>query len=162
MEMQSGDDSKNSLGFYWMKNLVGTSTIFSINLLVTITAGLFYSFKVFHSPVILAIFGVVSPVLFTFCLYDVLLHNKNIFEEGLIPRTFLSTTWNRILMMFDISITTVLAYLIFVDILNNFFFRFIQTLFIPVLLLLFLRIIFLTNQAKNPDQKIDKDFLNNH
>ena len=160
--MQSGDDSKNSLGFYWMKNLVGTSTIFSINLLVTITAGLFYSFKVFHSPVILAIFGVVSPVLFTFCLYDVLLHNKNIFEEGLIPRTFLSTTWNRILMMFDISITTVLAYLIFVDILNNFFFRFIQTLFIPVLLLLFLRIIFLTNQAKNPDQKIDKDFLNNH
>ncbi|HOA09576.1 MAG TPA: hypothetical protein PLA42_06370 [Tenuifilaceae bacterium] len=136
-------DNKNfedNLFFYWTKNLVGTNSRFILNLAIAILFGTLYSFKIAQTNVILLIFGVVSPVIFTLCLYNLILLVSGDKQEVLnFPSVFLVKKSNRLLSIFDSSLVVLLGWLIYRGTLNYFFFRFLLTFFIPVLLIIFLR-----------------------
>ena len=138
-------ENNNSLLHHWLGNLVGTNTSFSFNLVINLTAGLIYSFKIISSPFLLLLFGVVSPILYTLCLYSYIRNGSgNILNEPL-PLVFVSRAGNRLLMTFDICLIIGFALLIYFGPLNYFVFRFLQTLFIPCMMLIFLRVIFISN-----------------
>jgi len=133
----------NNLFSHWSANLVGTSTSFSINLLITLMGGLVYSFKVLPSIYLLILFGIVSPILFTLCLYDFIKNSSGTFLGESIPSAFVSGDRNRILMRFDIFLIIGFALLIYFGPLNYFLFRFLQTVFFPCMMLVLLRFIYL-------------------
>jgi hypothetical protein len=136
-------DNKNNedkLFFYWTKNLVGTNSRFMLNLTIAILFGTLYSFRIVFTNAILLIFGVVSPVIFTLCLYNlILLIAQDKQEELHFPSLFLKKKSNRLLSLFDSSMVVILGWLIYRGTLNYLFFRLLLTLIIPVLLLIFLR-----------------------
>lgn len=136
-------DNKNNedkLFFYWTKNLVGTNSRFMLNLTIAILFGTLYSFRIVFTNAILLIFGVVSPVIFTLCLYNlILLIAQDKQEELRFPSLFLKKKSNRLLSLFDSSMVVILGWLIYRGTLNYLFFRLLLTLIIPVLLLIFLR-----------------------
>jgi len=141
--MDNKEEFQQNLFFHWVKNLVGTSNSFTINLILTLFFGSLYSFKVIPFPFMLIIFGVVSPVIFTICLYNSILNSKGLAGLDTFPKAFLSRSGNTLMMSFDILLIIGFALLINADILNNFFFRFLQTVFFPALLLIILRIIYI-------------------
>ncbi|MGD9977394.1 MAG: hypothetical protein AB7S54_05615 [Bacteroidales bacterium] len=130
---------KNTIFQYWTKNLVESSSTFSFNLSVSLLSGILYSFKVIQSNYLLLIFGVVSPIIFTVCLYDLLLNSNGELMGQPLPRVFLMPSWSRLVMFFDCSIIVLFATLIYLDLLNYFLFRFLQTVFFPILLLVMLK-----------------------
>lgn len=127
--------------------MVGTREIYNVNLFVTIVGGALFSFKVFPSPYMLLVFGIVSPILFTICTYQSI---KGFKEETLgnnFPK-FLTTRYSTyIAMAIDISIILLFALLIYFNILNNFFFRFLQTVFFPIISLSILRFLHLVTET---------------
>jgi len=137
-------NSNKSLITHWTTNLVGSSTIFSINLLISLIGGILYSFKVTQSEFVLAFFGVVLPALFTFCLYGFIRDHAESVLANAVPKAFVLRASNRLLMLLDISLITGFALLIYFGPLNYFLFRFLQTIFFPCLLLIFLRVLFLS------------------
>lgn len=155
LEMSVNIDSKNNLFSHWSANLVGTSTSFSINLLITLMGGLVYSFKVLPSIYLLILFGIVSPILFTLCLYDFVKNSTGTFLGESIPSAFVSRDRNRMLMLFDIFLIIGFALLIYFGPLNYFLFRFLQTVFIPCMMLVLLRFIYLNqlNQKNDGDDE---------
>jgi len=131
---------------YWVRNLVGTPGGFSTNLLITVLGGSLYSFGILSSHVMLLFFGVVSPVLFTLCLYFYIRQvAESIKNEGF-PKFFSSPRTSNLLMLADITIIVVLAVLIHLNYINYFFFRFLQTVLFPVLMLFMLRFLFISKQ----------------
>ncbi|HCT29613.1 MAG TPA: hypothetical protein DIW31_02515 [Bacteroidales bacterium] len=136
--------SNNSLITHWTINLVGTSAIFSINLIISLIGGLLYTFKITQSIYILAFFGVVLPALFTFCLYGFIKDNSESILGNVVPKVFISRASNRLLMLFDVCLIIAFAVLIYFGTLNYFLFRFLQTVLFPCLLLIFLRTLFLS------------------
>jgi hypothetical protein len=147
---------KNSLLSHWTNNLIGTSTSFSFNLFIHLTAGLLYSFKVITSPYLLLLFGVISPILFTLCLYSFIRNGTvRLFNEPL-PSAFISRSGNRTLMTFDIFLIIGFALLIHFDMLNYFLFRFLQTVFFPCMMLVFLRFVFLSSIIERHDNEDER------
>lgn len=153
--MSANINSKNSLFSNWSANLVGTSTSFSLNLLVNLTGGLAYSFKVVPSIYLLILFGIVSPILFTLCLYHYIKNSSGTFLGESIPGAFVSRDGNRMLMLFDIFLIVGFALLIYFGPLNYFLFRFLQTAFFPCMMLVLLRFLYLsqTNQSQGEDDE---------
>lgn len=133
-----------SLITHWTTNLVGSGSAFSINLLVSLIGGILYSFKLTQSVLILAFFGVVLPALFTLCLYGFIKEHANSIIGIAVPKPFISRAGNSLLMLFDIFLITGFALFIYYGPLNYFLFRFIQTVIFPCLLLIFLRVLFLS------------------
>lgn len=146
---------EDTLFYHWMENLVGSNTTFSINLSITLTIGFLYSLKVLTSPFVLLIFGVISPIIFTLCLYSFIRNGKGeLFGESF-PKAFLSRASNKFLMAFDISLIIGFALLIYYDYTNYFFFRFLQTIFFPGMLLVFLRTLFINSNTQNFNDEAD-------
>lgn len=141
--------------YYWLYNLVGTNTSFIVNIIVTITAGLLYSFKVVPSPYLLLIFGVVSPIIFTLCLYFLIRNGSGEFLNEQFPKVFMSRAGNSFLMIFDICMIVGFALLIYFGPLNYFLFRFLQTVFFPGMLLFFLRVLHVGGMIGDDDFEDD-------
>ncbi len=150
------ENNKNSLLHHWVENLVGTSTSFSFNLIINFSAGLIYSFKILPSPYLLLLFGVISPILFTLCLYFFIRNGSGqLFNEPL-PLVFISRAGNRLLMTFDICLIIGFALLIFWGPLNYFLFRFLQTVLFPCMMLIFLRVLFLNKMIEKYSNSSDE------
>lgn len=133
------ENQKETLLLHWTKNLVESPIAFTFNTSLSITSGVIYSFKLIQSDYLLLIFGVVSPILFTLCLYDLLLNSNGEILGQPLPKAFTKIQLNRMVMLFDCSIIILFAALIHFNILNFFIFRFLQTLLFPVLLLIMLK-----------------------
>jgi heme/copper-type cytochrome/quinol oxidase subunit 2 len=145
--------NKDSIILYWIENLVGTGPRFSFNLLLSFFGGILYSFNVWSSVYVLVLFGVISPLLFTLCLYFII---RNFNEENLqeyVPRFFKSPNSNMLLMLFDMTIIIGLATLIHIGFLNYFFFRLLQTVLFPILMLFILRILFVSLTSEGDDNQ---------
>mgnify|MGYP001159343492 CR=1 FL=1 len=142
---------ENSLLYYWLRNLVGTNSAFSFNLFITLTSGLLYSFKVVPSPYLLLIFGVISPIIFTICLYFFIKNSSGYIMNEPLPKAFLSRSGNSILMTFDICLIIGFSILIYMGPLNYFLFRFLQTIFFPGMLLIFLRVLYINRLIEKGD-----------
>lgn len=140
--------SENSLLHHWMVNLVGTNTAFSFNLTINLSAGLMYSFKVLPTPYLLLLFGVISPILFTLCLYSFIRNGSGYLLNEPLPLAFVSRAGNRLLMTFDICLIIGFALLIYWGPLNYFLFRFLQTVFFPCMMLVFLRFLFINSMIE--------------
>lgn len=153
--MSAGKKIKNGLFSYWTENLVGSSASFSFNLFMNLSAGIIYSFKIIPSPYLLALFGVVSPILFTLCLYDHIRNGSGLLLNEPLPTAFISRAGNRLLMTFDISLIIGFALLIYFGPLNYFLFRFLQTIFFPCMMLVLLRVIYLSNRFGNYNEEND-------
>ena len=142
--MTKENNFENRLLYYWLSNLVGSYAIFSLNLTVTVIAGLIYSFKVLTSQYLLLIFGVVSPIIFTICLYFFIRNSSGEILNEPLPKAFVSRAGNRLLMIFDICLIIGFSLLIYFGPLNYFLFRFLQTVFFPGMLLFFLRVLYVS------------------
>lgn len=137
--MGSLNNPEKTILSFWTQNLVESPSVFAFNFLISFVAGVLYSFKVFPSGYILFLFGVVSPIIFTICLYDLLLSSKGEIMGQPIPKAFNNGKWSKAVMLFDCSLIVLFASLIYLNILNYFVFRFLQTVFFPLLLLVMLR-----------------------
>ena len=146
---------EKNLLHHWMENLVGSNSSFSFNLIVNLTAGLIYSFKIVPSTYLLFLFGVISPILFTLCLYSFIRNSSGeLFNEPL-PAAFISRSGNRLLMTFDICLIIGFALLIYIGPLNYFLFRFLQTVFFPCMMLVFLRVLYISHMIENRGETND-------
>jgi hypothetical protein len=151
--MTKDNNFENKILYYWLSNLVGSYTIFAINLGVTVIAGLLYSFNIIPSPYILLIFGAVSPIIFTLCLYFFIRNNSGEFLDEPLPKAFVSRAGNRILMTLDICLIIGFSLLIYFGPFNYFIFRFLQTVFFPGMLLFFLRALYVSRiVGQNEDE----------
>ncbi|MFP4557803.1 MAG: hypothetical protein ACLFNU_13120, partial [Bacteroidales bacterium] len=104
-----------SIVFYWIENLVGTGPRFSFNMLVSVFGGLMYSFSVWDYPIMLAVFGVLSPLIFTLCLYS-LIRSMLQSPENPFPKVFRSQRGSSAFMFLDMLIIIGMAILIQTDI----------------------------------------------
>lgn len=129
---------------YWIKNLVGSNSRFLINMIITLVGGTLYSFGIWPSSIALAIFGVVSPILFIFCLYSTLRGLDSNNRQLPLPSVFTNPQSNRLMMIVDMTIILTLATLIHINILNYLVIRLLQTIIFPSLALLLLRFLFIT------------------
>jgi hypothetical protein len=150
--MDSKLPAANNQIFYWIENLVGSSSRFSINLLVSVIGGSLYSFKVWTSVYALVVFGVVSPLIFTFCLYF-LIRYMNQSDDSPLPTVFTSRSGGTMMMMADMALIIAMAILIQVDVIDYLAFRILQTIVFPALLLIVLRAMYLsvTEDGYNED-----------
>jgi len=139
---------ENKLLYHWLTNLVGSSSMFSLNLLITTLAGIGFSFKIVQSPYVLLLFGVISPIIFTLCLYSFVRNSSGSILNEQIPKAFLSRTGNLMMMLFDVFLIIGFALLIYLGYLNYFIFRFLQTIFFPVMMLIFLRVLFISRMIE--------------
>lgn len=137
--MGSLNNPEKTILSFWAQNLVESPSVFAFNFLISFVAGVLYSFKVFPSGYILFLFGVVSPIIFTICLYDLLLSSKGEIMGEPIPKAFNNGKWSKAVMIFDCSLIVLFATLIHLNVLNFFVFRFLQTVFFPLLLLSILK-----------------------
>ncbi len=135
--------NNNNIVFFWVQNLVGTGSRFSLNLLISLTGGILYSFKIWPSTIALVIFGVVSPLLFTLCLYAILRAINNPIAEIPLPKAFTNLRSNALMMIADMVIIIVLATLIHVDIIDYLLVRLLQTVIFPALMLFMLRLLYI-------------------
>jgi hypothetical protein len=144
--------SKDNTVFSWINDLVGTGTKFSLNVIISMAGGVVYSFGIWPSPAMLTIFGVVSPLIFTLCLYCLIRQLKDL-PENPFPKLFASEYGNTTLMVFDMIIIVALASLIYFNIINYLFFRILQTIFFPIIMLSMLRILFLMVKFGNENEE---------
>lgn len=149
--MQNQTPNPEHILSYWIRNLVGRSGVFSTNLMITVFGGSLYSFGVVPSHYMLLIFGVISPLIFTLCLYYSIRQIPESNIEASFPKIFSSRSGNITLMIFDMSIIVGLAILIHTGYINFFFFRFLQTVLLPMLMLFILRFVFLMQGANQGD-----------
>jgi len=126
---------KEHILHFWTRNLVESPAAFSFNLLLLLSLGTLYSFKVIQSPVILLIFGFITPVIQTVCLY----YMSGISLQNILPSILQKKSGRILLALLDCSIITLLGFLIYRGILNFLFFRLLQTVILPVLYLVMLR-----------------------
>ncbi len=156
--MSENSNTKNTLFSHWTTNLVGSSTTFSINLFINLVGGLIFSFKIVPSVYILILFGVVSPILFTLCLYEFIKNGSGSFLGEAIPSAFVSRVGNHMLMLFDMCLIVGFALLIYFGPLDYFLFRFLQTVFFPCMMLVLLRLIYLSQMNKKFEN--DDEWMN--
>ena len=140
--MRDKGQKYRSLVFYWIDNLVGSGGKFSFNVLFSLVGGVLFSFSIWDSPYVLAVFGVVSPLLFTFCLYSVAPYLGELSDNPL-PKIFTSRLGTTLAMVFDMFIVIVLALLIQLDVINYLVVRILQTVIFPILMLVILRVIYI-------------------
>ena len=133
----------NGLVFHWIENLVGSGLRFQFNLLISLVGGSLYAFGIWATPIALAIFGVLSPLIFTLCLYSLMRYMANN-PDSPFPTIFTKRMSGAIIMLIDMLIIVAFAVLIHADILNFLFFRLLQTVIFPAILIVMLRVIFLT------------------
>lgn len=133
---------KEHILHFWTRNLVESPAAFSFNLLLLLSLGILYSFKVIQSPVILLIFGIITPVIQTVCLY----YMSGISLQNILPSILQKKSGRILLALLDCSIITLLGFLIYRGILNFLFFRLLQTVILPVLYLVMLRALLMAEQ----------------
>lgn len=148
--MEAEFENSDNVIFHWTKNLVGSYKLFSFNMLLAMLGGTVYSFQLWPSPYLLAIFGVLSPLIFTLCLYNIIkiISGK---DHNPFPKILTIQSSNGIIMLFDMSIIIIMAILIHIDIINYLFFRLLQTLIFPLILLLMLRFLYLAETTNHYD-----------
>ncbi len=136
---------------YWTENLAGSASSYWFNILLAVAGGGLYSFGVWPSPILLAIFGVVSPLIYTLCLYHAMGHVLGNVKGhtplfGSLPMARMS---NRFLVI-DMVIIVGVAVLIHLNILNYLLVRLLQTVVFPLLMLYLLRLLLLHVQSDTP------------
>ncbi|NHB68954.1 EscU/YscU/HrcU family type III secretion system export apparatus switch protein [Perlabentimonas gracilis] len=135
-------NKESNIAIHWVDNLVGTPGRFGFNIMLTLTGGTLFSFSVWPSMYMLVVFGVVSPLLFTFCLYSLMPMLGNL-EDSPLPQIFRTRSSNMVVMLFDMLIIVVLALLIHIDVIDYLFFRLLQTVIFPALMLVMLRMLYI-------------------
>lgn len=155
MDMQKKQPENTSIVFYWVENLVGTGPRFLFNILLSVLGGLIYSVGVWDYPIMLAIFGVLSPLIFTLCLYSLI---RSMLEgpDNPFPKVFRSQRSNSAFMFLDMLIIIGMAILIQTDIIDYLFFRILQTVIFPALLIFMLRVLYV-NIGNGPDNSSQKN-----
>lgn len=140
------EDFRNSLLYRWTKDFVGSAASFVFVVSAVVLGGLLYTFQIVESSFMLLIFGVLLPVLFTICIYNVVLNCvlPGIDEEILKPLRVVR--WNRMMMSVDCAVIIGFALLIQADLLNYMLFRFLLTVVVPLLLVAMLRGLFISIQ----------------
>ncbi len=141
MDMQKKQPENTSIVFYWVENLVGTGPRFLFNMLLSVFGGLMYSVGTWDYPIMLAIFGVLSPLIFTLCLYSLI---RSMLEspDNPFPKVFRSQRSNSAFMFLDMLIIIGMAILIQTNIIDYLFFRILQTIIFPALLVFMLRVLY--------------------
>lgn len=129
----------NAILQYWAKNLVESPSAFMFNQLVTLSAGVIYTFRIAPSGYLLFLFGVVSPIIFTLCLYGLLQSCNGEILGQPIPGIFHKKPQSQLAMIIDCLLIGLFALLIHLGYLNYFLFRFLQTIAFPLLLLTMLK-----------------------
>ena len=150
----------NSLPYYWVRNLVGSGATFSINMVLTVTFGIAYSFKLLPSVYILLVLGVVTPLLFTFLVYSLMRESNGTILGQAMPKVFASRNSNWLFMVLDLGLVLLLAVLIYLNVLNYWLFRFLQTLFFPLMMLFFLRLLYINSEINRIGGKIEEKLKN--
>lgn len=150
----------NSLPYYWVKNLVGSGTAFSANMVITIVFGVLYSFKIVPSVYILVVLGAVTPLLFTFLVYSLMRESNGTILGQTMPKVFASPSSNWLFMVLDLGLVLLLAVLIYLNVLNYWLFRFLQTLFFPLMMLFFLRLLYINSEINRIGGKIEEKLKN--
>ena len=141
--MPNKKNQRNSnIIFFWVHNLVGSGGRFLFNMLLSLTGGILFSFNLWQSTIALAIFGVVSPLLFTLCLYSILRATTTNSDDSPFPKAFTKRRSNAIMMIIDMAVIIALAILIHTNTLNNLFIRLLQTVILPGLMLFMLRVLY--------------------
>lgn len=135
-----------SLFLHWRSNLVGSQGAYFINFLLTILGGSLYTFNLVKSPIMLLAFGVVSPVIFTLCAYASIGYLKNQIDKPEFPNILFSRYGSFLAMTLDLFLIGALAALIHFNVLNYLFFRFLQTVFLPMVSLSLLRFLHIVSQ----------------
>lgn len=136
------EKGKEHILHYWTRNLVESPGAFTLNLLLLATFGILYSFRVVQSPLVLLVFGIITPVIFTICLY----HMSGVSLQHMLPMIFQKKSGRVLLALLDCSIIIFLGVLIYRGTLNFFFFRFLQTVLLPILYLIMLRALLIAEQ----------------
>ncbi|HDP54307.1 MAG TPA: hypothetical protein ENN24_01285 [Bacteroidetes bacterium] len=136
------NQSNSNIIFFWTHNLVGSGGRFLFNMLLSLTGGILFSFNLWQSTIALAIFGVVSPLLFTLCLYSILRATTNNTDDSPLPKAFTKRQSNAIMMIVDMAAIIALAILIHTNTLNYLLIRLLQTTIFPALMLLMLRVLY--------------------
>ena len=139
MERNDKPRKYSNIIFFWIENLVGSGTKLVLNVLISVVGGLLYSLGVWPSVYVLAIFGVLSPILFTLCLYSLIPMLRNTLNNPF-PGVFRSRSGSTLMMILDMAIIVALALLIQLNVTNYMFFRLLQTVIFPVIMLFILRI----------------------
>ena len=139
---------------------MGSGATFSINMVLTVTFGIAYSFKLLPSVYILLVLGVVTPLLFTFLVYSLMRESNGTILGQAMPKVFASRNSNWLFMVLDLGIVLLLAALIYFDILNYWLFRFLQTLFFPLMMLFFLRLLYINSEINRIGGKIEEKLKN--
>jgi hypothetical protein len=86
--------------------------------------------------------GIVSNTIFMYCTMKIIANSKTLQEFLSLPDDIINKkNMNRILTA-DVSIIAVLNLLILSGILNNVFFKFLMVVILPVIQLIFLRVVF--------------------
>ena len=142
---------KNSLLYRWTTDFVGSAGSFAFIAAAAVIGGFCYTFGLVPSAFLLLIFGVVLPVILTLCLYGYLLHCQVPFMGIKLFALFKVSRRSIFMRMVDCLLIMVLAALIYFDLLNYLFFRLLQTIFIPVVLLLALRSVFILTSGNEPN-----------
>jgi hypothetical protein len=140
--------------FYWAENLVGTSARFSINLLISLVGGLVYSFKIWPSVYALVVFGVISPLLFTLCLYFLIRYLSQS-DDSPFPKILISRSSGSLMMLADMALIIAMAVLIQLNVINYLAFRILQTIIFPALLLILLRALYLSITEDDSADELD-------
>ncbi|MCT4639652.1 MAG: hypothetical protein N4A72_18265 [Bacteroidales bacterium] len=140
--MNDNTDIKDTLSYNWANSLVGTRTGFVIIMALCIGFGGFYSFNFIKNFVPLIMIGIVSNTIFMYCTMKIIANSKTLQEFLSLPDDIINKkNMNRILTA-DVSIIAVLNLLILSGILNNVFFKFLMVVILPVIQLIFLRVVF--------------------
>jgi hypothetical protein len=140
--------------FYWAENLVGTSARFSINLLISLVGGFVYSFKIWPSVYALVVFGVISPLLFTLCLYFLIRYLSQS-DDSPFPKILISRSSGSFMMLADMALIIAMAVLIQLNVINYLAFRILQTIIFPALLLILLRALYLSITEDDSADELD-------
>lgn len=136
------DRDKEHILHYWTRNLVESPGVFTFNLLLLAIFGILYSFRIVQSSLVLLVFGIITPVIFTVCLY----HMSGISLQHMLPKIFQKQSSRFFLALLDCSIIIFLGILIYQGTLNFFFFRFLQTVLLPLIYLVMLRALLIAEQ----------------
>lgn len=107
----------------------------SFSVLINLTLGFIYSFKIWDQPAILIIFGIILPFIYTIAIYALIRRVDFQISENVFMRLARSKRGNLLFMIIDLFILTGTGVLILEGTLDFIILRIIYTIIMPLLFL---------------------------
>jgi hypothetical protein len=150
-------DINNSFIYKVANSIVGTKRDFRLLFFLSLISGIVYTFRIWDHPAILILFGILLPCIYTVILY--LLNKKTKLIETNIKIINLIRTklgiW--LFMSIDILILIATGYLILIGTIDYIIIRFFSVLFVPLSLLLSIRVYIIRNNFEIDDKPYDSN-----